>query len=100
MRPITPAQYTGTGSRVTLASILGVDQCKWFRVEGAAIGSTPGRVGGSNVALSPGAGFPIYANSARPQQVPPIARAMEFYDLTKWYIVLSLNDTAVVGCAV
>ncbi len=103
MIPKTPVDYTGTGLAVTLASILGVTKCKWFQIIGTNITGVAGRVGDSGVALdvaSPlvvGVGFPIASGGG--QFAPPIALAMEFYDLTKWYIVLTSGDTASVGCA-
>lgn len=103
MIPKTPVDYTGTGSAVALSAILGVNACKWFQVIGTSIAGVPGRVGDAGVALdvasplSLGRGFPIFASGG--QFVPPIALAMEFYDLTSWYIVLTNGDTASVGCA-
>lgn len=101
MRPYTPAIYHGTGLPVTLASILGVTKCKWFEVQPISVGASAGRLGDSHVAIGT-RGFPIGdASGAEPGTfAPPIALAMDFYDLTQWYIVLANGDTASVACAV
>lgn len=101
MKPYTTATYIGTGARVTLASILGVRKCKWFEVQPISSGAAAGRVGDSHVALGT-RGFPIGdASGAEPGVfAPPIALAMDFYDLTQWYLILGLAETAAVGCAV
>ena len=104
MQPITPQDYTGTGAAVTLASILGVTKCKWFQVTGDAVAGFPARVGDSHVSLdvaSPvtaGRGFPIPGGGG--QFSPPIALAMEFYDLTAWWIVVANLDIVSVACAI
>lgn len=104
MQPYTPVDYTGTGAAVTLASVLGVNQCKWFQVVGTSITGVPGRVGDAGVSLdvvSPlvlGRGFPIASGGG--QFSPPIAFATDSYDLAQWYIVLTTGDTASVGCAI
>lgn len=96
MQPHTPEDVAGTGSRVTLASILGVDQCKWFQVTAELVADAPIRVGDSGISTS--RGVPIGVGGA--QFSPPIAMTMDFYDLTKWYILVQIGDTASVVCAI
>ena len=102
MRPYTPATYVGNGVAKQLSEILGVDQCKWFTVQPISGGALNGRVGDSTVSSIGAIGFPIGVDlDAEPGfSAPPIAFTMEFYDLTKWYIVLSNGDTAAIGCGV
>ncbi len=100
MRPYTRA-YSTSSTVVTLASILGVTQCKWFAVQ--PLGSSAGRVGDSHVAEE-ARGIP-FDNSAGVNAstagffAPPIALAMDFYDLTKWFLVVE-EGTAYVSCGV
>lgn len=104
MIPYTPTDYVGTGAAVTLASILGVNQCKWFQVTATNITGVPARVGDSGVALdvaSPlvlGRGFPVAAGGG--QFAPPIAHMTDMYDLTTWYIIATTGDTVSVSCAI
>ena len=104
MSPHSAADTVGTGAAVALSTILGVDQCKWFQIIGTSITGVPGRVGSSAVSLdvlSPvvlGRGAPIYANGG--QFSPPIAMAMDFYDLTQWFLIMTIGDTASVICAI
>lgn len=104
---ITPADVVGDGAVHTLASISGAPtKCKWFQFIGISIAnsSTPGRLGDSHVSLdtlSPvaeGRGITIPANGG--QFSPPVALAMEFYDLTQIYYVLASGDKAQFAAAV
>ena len=96
MQPITVADVTGDGARHTLASALGVTQCKWFQVSAVSVASTPARVGDADVSSSEG--FPI--GSGGGVFAPPIALAMDLYDLTKWYYIAANSDTLAIGCAI
>lgn len=103
MRVYTPARYIGTGLVVTLASILGINQCLWFRVQPISNGALNGRVGDANIA-SGARGFPLGVDvEAEPgffaAPVLSTPQVTESYDLTKWYIVLSNGDTASIGAA-
>jgi hypothetical protein len=101
MLPKTPADAVGTGAPVALSTILGVKKCKWFQVIGTSISAVPGRLGDSGVSLdvvspvSVGRGIPIGGQFA-----PPIALAMEFYDLTAWFLIMTIGDTASVSCVI
>ncbi len=96
MIPVTPADVVGDGHQHKLSTILGIDQCKWFCVSGVSIGGTAGQLGDSTIEAS-GGGIQILTG---PIIIPPIALEMSFYDLTKWYLKLALNDTASVAAAV
>ena len=100
MQLITPTDITGDGAAHTLASVAGIDACKWFQFTGISIAdsSVPGRLGDSNVALdvvSPvttGRGITIPAGGG--QSCPPIALMSDRYDLTKIYFILAVGDVA------
>ncbi len=102
MRLITPTDITGDGARHTLASIPGITitKAKWFQFTGVSIANSaiPGRLGDENVALnvvSPvvlGRGITIPAGGG--EFAPPVALAMEFYDLTEIYYILAAGDVA------
>ena len=47
--------------------------------------------------VSVGEGFAIFAGGS--QFSPPIAMMSDFYDLTKWYIIVAVGDVVEVGCA-
>lgn len=95
----TPVDYTGTGSKVALSTILGVTKCKWFQAIGITIASIPARLGDSAIDTS-GGGFPIgLSGSGSGQFSPPIALAMEFYDLTNIWIIVAVSDVVEIGCA-
>ena len=102
MRPVTPAVYHGTGAAVALSTILGVTQCKWWKVQPISSGAHFGRVGDASAAID--AGIPIGLGIASGAELgfasDPIALAMDFYDLTKWFLFLGNGETASVGCAV
>ncbi len=95
MIPKTPIDITGDDHQHTLASILGVSQCKWFRVTGLSISRCT--VGDSTIEAD-GGGFQVTTTQAF--ETPPIALGMSFYDLNEWYLLLALNDIASVGCAI
>ncbi len=97
MIPKTSADVTGDGAAHTLASVLGVTQCKWFQVSAVTIASTAARVGDADVALT-SEGFPIGGGGG--VFAPPIALPMSFYDLTQWYFIAANNDKLAIGCAV
>lgn len=97
MLPITPVDFVGDDHQHTLASILGITQCKWFSVSGVQINGASGRVGDSTIEAD-GGGFII--NDGITKVFPPIALAMSFYDLTQWYIILTADDIATIGAAV
>ena len=100
MQLATPADVIGDGARHTLASIPGITitKCKWFQFTGLSIANSgiPGRLGDANVTLdvlSPllhGTGITIPATGG--QFDPPIALAMELYDLTQIYYILASGD--------
>ncbi len=94
MQPYTPVDYTGDGHQHTLASILGIKECKWFQVSGIAIASTPGRVGDATVETI-GGGFQI--NEGFGKVFPPVPFLLEMYDLTSIYIWLAASDVAQIG---
>ncbi len=95
---ITPAPVTGDGGVHALSSYPGMPtKCKWWQVTGDTIVADPGFVGDKNIGTS-GGGQPITA--AGGQFSPPIALAMEFYDLTNIYLLLQSGDTASIVCAV
>ena len=99
MQLITPADVVGDGVAHALSTIPGAPtKCKWFQLIGNSIGSIPGRMGDKNVSLDvlspPTSGRGIEIASGTGQFNPPIALAMEFYDLTQIYYVLAVGDTA------
>lgn len=95
MVPHVPVDYTGTGAAVTLASILGVNKCKWFQVNAVSVGGTAVRLGDKNVSATQG----FQVGSTQTQFAPPIAFVADLYDLTAWYILVQSGDTVTVGCA-
>lgn len=104
MQPYTPQDLTGDGAAHTLASLLGINRCRWFQVSGITSAGVATRVGGSNVALgtsSPavsGSGFPITGGGS--QFAPPVSLNNEVYDLEQWYIIIPSGDKVSVGCVV
>ena len=102
MQPYTAQDYTGDSAAHTLASILGINQCRWFQVQGVTIADTSARVGGSDVNIGGGSpavtaiGFPIGVGGA--QFSPPVSDPLtEVYDLTKWYVVAYTGDVLSIG---
>ncbi len=84
---------------VTLASLLGVTQCKWWSI--TPLGSSAGRVGDSGVAAG-ARGIPWDGTTGfNPSgfQAPPVSLEQDFYDLTKWYIAVDFG-TAYISCGV
>lgn len=96
MSPHTPVDVAGNGAARSLSSLLGgVTKCKWFQVTGVLIAARA-NVGDAGVTAT--RGIPVFPGGS--QFAPPIALAMEFYDLTSWYLWLDNGDTASVACAV
>ena len=104
MQPYTAQDVTATGVAVSLATITGIQRCRWFQVSATAVASTPARVGPSTVALdvaSPavlGTGFPIGPGAG--QFSPPVSLMTETYDLTLWFLIGVIGDTFSVGVVV
>src|SRR5690242_5898695 len=97
MQPITPADYTGDGSTHTLASLLGIDACRWSQVTAVSVGSTAARVGDSTTDATHG--FPVGSGAA--EFAPPINEPFSgSYDLTKWYINVHTGDTVSLGAVI
>lgn len=102
MQPYTPADIVGDGAAHLLSDIPGITitHCKWFQFLGISIANSaiPGRLGDSNVALDVASPATVGRGITIPQGggqfCPPIAIAEEFYDLTKWYYILAVGDTA------
>ncbi len=69
--------------------------CKWFQINGVTVASTI-RLAGSNVGASRGA--PLFANGG--QFSPPIADALNMYDLADVWVAGSTNDVLSVIYAV
>ena len=100
MQLITPIDIVGDGLVHTLASVAGIDACKWFQFTGISIAdsSIPARLGDANVALdvvSPatrGRGITIPQGGG--QFCPPIALMSDRYDLTKICFVIPVDDVA------
>ena len=97
MLPVTPTDYTGDGHQHALSEILGITQCKWFTVTATSVASGPGRVGDDTIEAD-GGGFVVSDGFSK--VFPPIALAMSFYDLTKWFILIASGDTVSIGAAV
>lgn len=95
MIPNTPADVTGDAAIHTLASVLGVTKCKWFQVTAVSIASTAARVGNVSIALGT-QGIPVASGGG--VFAPPIALAMDFYDLTKWYYIAASSDVVSISC--
>lgn len=88
------AQITGDGATHTLASAIGtITKCKWFQILNSGGGTL--NVGGAETDATHG--YPVAATSANFQ--PPIALAMDFYDLTAIKYWLTTAETAVLLCA-
>lgn len=93
--PHTPVDFTGDGAAHSISSIIGgITAAKWFQVSAVSTG-TRVSVGDSGVAVN--RGFPVSPGSG--QFAPPVALAMEFYDLEKWFVWVANGDTVSVGCA-
>ncbi len=96
MTPKTAADHTGDAAIHTLASILGIKQCKWFQVSAVSIATTAARVGDANIALNT-QGFPIASGGG--VFAPPIAAGTTGYDLEAWYVIAASNDKLSIACA-
>ncbi len=90
MQIIVPANLSGTGGALTVASAAGVNQCKWFQLVGVTIAAAASRIGDADVSATQG--YPLTAGGG--QFFPPVARANAFYDLTQIYFFLNSGDTA------
>lgn len=85
----SPAAVTGDGAKHALSSISGAPtQCKWF-IAYLTTG-TSARIGDANVSSTRGAPF----SATIPFEAPPIALAMEFYDLTQIFYFVGSSDVA------
>lgn len=101
MQIVTAPDYTGTGAKVALTTLLSgspaSQQCKWFQVIGISIGATPARVGDANVSSTQGA--PITSTGAG-QFNPPVAEVMQNYDLSTHYVWVGSGDKVSLSYAI
>jgi hypothetical protein len=95
MRPHIAIDFTGDGTAHLLSDILGINQCRWFKVYGVAIASTAARVGDSSAATSHGA--PV--TTTIPFETPTNSMLNELYDLTGWYVNAVTSDKIAVIAA-
>jgi hypothetical protein len=86
-------QITGDGATHTLASAVGINKCKWFQILNESGGTV--NIGGPETSV--GNGYPVAVQSGQFQ--PPIAIAMEEYDLAAIYYYISNLDTVRLLCA-
>lgn len=100
MQPVDAADYSGTGSVVTIASTLSLTGkaaiVKWFQVQDAGIvGTVSPRVGTKDISTTRG-GLVVAGGAAFS---PPVAELTGFYDLESWYILVQSGDKVAISAA-
>ena len=85
---------TGTGATLQISAVTPkINKCKWFQFL-----SLTGVLNIGGVDTDSSHGYPIGTQSANFQ--PPIALAMDLYDLSAIYFYMGNTDTAVLLCAI